>query len=51
VNWALHRNIKIEPTSNATLSYEQEMLELREYKRKVEEDKKKAEALENNGNP
>ena len=45
VNWALHRNIKIEPTSNATLSYEQEMLELREYKRKVEEDKKKSGSL------
>ena len=48
VNWALYRNIKIEPTSNATLSYELEMEELREYKRKVEEDKKKAEALKNN---
>ena len=48
VNWALHRNIKIEPTSNATLSYELEMKELREYKRKVEEDKKKAETLTNN---
>lgn len=48
VNWALHKNIKIEPTSNATLSYEMEMEELREYKRKVEEDKKKAEALKSN---
>lgn len=48
VNWALHRNIKIEPTSNATLSFEQEMKELREYKRKVEEDKKKAETLKSN---
>ncbi|PHR12024.1 MAG: ribonuclease BN [Aequorivita sp.] len=48
VNWALLRNITIEPTSNATLSYELEMQELREYKRKVEEDKKKAETLENN---
>jgi membrane protein len=48
VNWALHRNIKIEPSSNATLSYELEMEELREYKRKVEEDKKKAQTLENN---
>ncbi|SRX55830.1 YihY/virulence factor BrkB family protein [Aequorivita sp. CIP111184] len=48
VNWALLRNIKIEPTSNATLSYELEMKELREYKRKVEEDKKKAQKLENN---
>lgn len=48
VNWALHRNIKIEPSENATLSYELEMKELREYKRKVEEDKKKAEALFNN---
>ncbi len=42
VHWALHRNIKIEPSSNATLSYELEMKELREYKRKVEEDKKKS---------
>lgn len=48
VNWALHRNIKIEPTENATLSYELEMKKLREYKRKVEEDKKKAETLKNN---
>lgn len=48
VNWALYKNIKIEPTENATLSYELEMQELREYKRKVEEDKKKALALKNN---
>lgn len=48
VHWALHRNIKIEPSSNATLSYELEMKELREYKRKVEEDKKKALTLKNN---
>ncbi len=48
VNWALLRNIKIEPTSNATLSYQREMEELRKYKRKVEEDKKKAETLNNN---
>ena len=48
VNWALHRNIKIEPSENATLSYELEMEELREYKKKVEDDKKKAEELENN---
>ncbi|QQX76105.1 MULTISPECIES: YihY/virulence factor BrkB family protein [Aequorivita] len=48
VNWALLRNITIEPTSNATLSYELEMQKLREYKRKVEEDKKKAETLKNN---
>jgi len=48
VNWALHRNIKIEPSENATLSYEREMEELREYKRKVEADKKKAQVLENN---
>lgn len=48
VNWALHRKIKIEPTDNATLSYQREMEELREYKRKVEDDKKKAETLENN---
>ena len=49
VNWELLRNIKIEPSSNATLSYELEMQELREYKRKVEEDKKKAETLKDNG--
>ena len=49
VNWALLRNIKIKPSSNATLSYELEMQELREYKRKVEEDKKKAETLMDNG--
>lgn len=48
VNWVLLRNIKIESTSNVTLSYEQEMKELREYKRIVEEDKKKAQKLENN---
>src|SRR5690606_41625312 len=45
VNWAIHRNIKIEPASNATLSYQREMDELREYKRKLEADKKKAETL------
>ena len=48
VNWALHRCIKIEPSDNATLSYELEMEELRKYKEKVEEDKKKAETLKNN---
>lgn len=48
VNWALLKKIKIEPTSNATLSYEMEMKELREYKLKVEEDKKNAQTLENN---
>lgn len=48
VNWALHRNIKIEPSENATLSYLREMEELREYKEKIEEDKKKAETLMNN---
>ncbi len=48
VNWALLRNIKIEPNSNATLSYELEMEELREYKRKIEEDKKKAQKLKDN---
>ncbi|MEM0516760.1 MULTISPECIES: YihY/virulence factor BrkB family protein [Aequorivita] len=51
VNWALFRNIKIEPSSNATLSYEREMEELRAYKRKVEEDKKKAEILKSNTKP
>ncbi len=48
VNWALLRNIKIEPTDNATLSYQLEMEKLREYKREVEADKKKAQTLENN---
>ena len=48
VNWALFRKIKIEPTDNATLSYELEMKELREYKSKVEEDKKKAQELKSN---
>ncbi|MCG2418866.1 YihY/virulence factor BrkB family protein [Aequorivita sp. F47161] len=48
VNWALLKNIKIEPSSNATLSYEREMEALREYKRKVEADKNKAEALTRN---
>lgn len=48
VNWALLKNIKIEPTDNATLSYQLEMQELREYKRKVEEDKKKAQKLKSN---
>ncbi|CAM3393814.1 YihY/virulence factor BrkB family protein [Aequorivita lipolytica] len=48
VNWALLRNIKIEPSSNATLSYELEMEKLRAFKQKVEEDKKKAQTLENN---
>jgi len=50
VNWALHRNIQIEPTNNATLSYEEEMRELKEYKKKVEADKKKAETLSKKGN-
>lgn len=48
VNWALHRNIKVEPSSNATLSYQHEMEELKEYKRKIEEDKKKAQELKDN---
>ncbi len=51
VNWALDRNIKIVPSENATLSFELEMQELREYKEKIEEDKKKAEILNNNTEP
>src|SRR5690554_2941793 len=47
VNWALHRKIKIQPSDNATLSYKMEMEKLREFKRKVEADKKKAETLNN----
>ncbi len=48
VNWALYKNIKVEPSENATLSYEEEMKKLREFKEKVEADKKKAETLKNN---
>jgi len=48
VNWALLNDIKITPTSDATLSYEKEMMELRKYKKKVEADKKKAEKLKHN---
>ena len=48
VNWALHRNIKIVPTDNATISYRLEMEELRKYKQKVEARKKKAQTLKDN---
>lgn len=48
VNWALHKNIKIEPRNNAKLSYELEIEELREFKRQVEEKQAKAETLKNN---
>lgn len=48
VNWALLRNIKVKPTSNATFSYEKELEKLRDYKEKIEEDKKKATELANN---
>ncbi len=48
VNWALHRNIKVEPTENATLSYERELEELRDYRKKIEDNKKKAETLNSN---
>ena len=47
VNWALYRKIKIVPTKHATLSYEKELAELRNYKAKIEEDRKKAEKLKN----
>lgn len=48
VNWALHRNIKIVPSDDAVLSYEEELKELREYREKIEVDKKKAQSLVNN---
>ncbi|WP_432410434.1 YihY/virulence factor BrkB family protein [Rasiella sp. SM2506] len=48
VNWALQRGIKVEPTSNATFSYEKELEELRAYKKKIEVDKKKAQELARN---
>jgi len=48
VQWALHRNIKVGPTSNATLSYELEIEELREFKNSIEEKKTKAQQLEGN---
>ena len=48
VNWALHRGIKVEPTSNATFSYQKELEALRKYKEKIEGDKKKAEELASN---
>jgi len=48
VQWALHRNIKVCPNANATLSYEREIEELRQYKKSIEENKKKAQQLESN---
>lgn len=48
VNWALHRKKKIEPSDNAKLSYELEIEELREFKKEVEERRKRAEALQEN---
>lgn len=48
VQWALHRKIKVEPTDNATLSYEQELAELRAYKEKLEKDKKNSKQLTKN---
>ena len=47
VNWALHRNIQITPTKHAILSYEVELAELRAYKEKIEDDRKKTERLKN----
>ncbi|PVW13827.1 YihY/virulence factor BrkB family protein [Marixanthomonas spongiae] len=47
VNWAVHRNINITPSSHAALSYERELEELRAYKNKLEKDKIKAEKLKN----
>ncbi|MAN59478.1 MAG: ribonuclease BN [Flavobacteriaceae bacterium] len=39
VQWALFRNLKIEPTSNAVYSYEKELEELRAYKERIEEER------------
>jgi membrane protein len=36
VQWALHRNLKIVPTKDATFSFEKELEELRRYKARVE---------------
>ena len=47
VNWALHRNIQITPTKHAIPSYEVELAELRAYKEKIEDDRKKTERLKN----
>lgn len=50
VQWALLRKIKVEPSSNATHSYLKEIEELRQYKEKIEANKKKAKKLANNSN-
>lgn len=47
VNWAIYKKIKIEPNESATLSYELEIEELREFKEKVEERRKQAGKLKN----
>lgn len=47
VNWAIYKKIKIEPNESATLSYELEIEELREFKEKVEERRKQARKLKN----
>lgn len=43
VHWALFRNLKIEPTKDATFSFEKELEKLREYKAKVEQQRNKME--------
>lgn len=48
VNWALFRNVKVHPSHNAVLSYEEEIKELRAYKSKIEKDKATAEDLASN---
>lgn len=48
VNWALFRNVKVNPSHNAVLSYEEELKELRKYKAKIEKDKETAEDLATN---
>lgn len=45
VNWALHKNIVIEPRENATRSYEQEIEELRKFKERAERRRARADRL------
>ncbi|MCT8340350.1 YihY/virulence factor BrkB family protein [Flavobacteriaceae bacterium TK19130] len=46
VQWALLNDVKVEPSDDATISYEEEIKELRAYKEKVEEKRKKSETLQ-----
>lgn len=45
VNWALYKNIRIEPGDHAAPSYEHEIEELRKYKEQIEEKRRKADQL------